>query len=145
MQISWQILDQNGLINIICVLFSLTDSKAAVQIQIYQCKICEMAFESLSDLKRHKACHISEKKRRCKKCCKYFRDIESHFRNCRRMSNDVYQCVHCKKYFSAKRSLVEHVRAQHQGRTYPCVLCGKEFKYLMSRSRHMSSIHNISN
>lgn len=48
-----------------------------------------------------------------------------------------FRCGHCQRLFSTKGNLARHIQATHVGgRTFPCHLCGKEFKRKEDRKTH---------
>lgn len=52
--------------------------------------------------------------------------------------NTQFKCERCSRLFSTKGNLSRHVQATHVGgHTFPCPICGKEFKRKEDRTTHI--------
>lgn len=82
------------------------------------CKICQKGYLSSSQLSRHMAIHLNEKKYKC--------TVE----NCDRGFNDI-------------SSLRIHVKIHSDDRNYVCTICSMSFKYPTSLRSHYYSHSNV--
>lgn len=87
-----------------------------VKTTITTCAVCEEVFNNRSALRRHKRLHLSESER------------EAY----------IHSCSFCKKTFSARYRLNEHVANMHTGeKNHVCSVCGKRYYLSYELKRHM--------
>ena len=55
-----------------------------------------------------------------------------------------YTCENCRKTFSRKYNLDQHIKSVHEGiRNYKCEFCDRSFSHAQSLDRHRFSVHYI--
>ncbi|XP_061163813.1 zinc finger protein 91-like [Saccostrea echinata] len=106
-----------------------------------KCKLCEKVFSSHQHLKRHMLSHKNSKLicDVCGKMYKSTRTLKKH----KKLHSIGYEipeleCIHCKKSFTSKTSLENHIETQHAGKksAFLCPTCGKVFTRKYSLKQH---------
>ncbi|XP_062592918.1 zinc finger protein 354C-like [Saccostrea cucullata] len=106
-----------------------------------KCKLCEKVFSSHQHLGRHMLSHKNSQFicDVCGKIYKSARTLEKH----KKSHNIDYkipqlECIHCKKSFSSKAVLQNHIETQHAGKksSFLCSTCGKVFTRKYSLQQH---------
>lgn len=57
----------------------------------------------------------------------------------------MFPCAVCEKVYKAKRSMLAHVKTQHEGRKFTCAVCAKTYtrKHDMLRHKKLTHVVNI--
>ncbi|XP_076152701.1 uncharacterized protein LOC143136095 [Alosa pseudoharengus] len=104
----------------------------------HQCILCEKAFVTFTQLKRHMRKHIEEKSHKCLQCGKAFitsTDLRRHMLI--HTGEKPHKCVQCGKAFSQMSSLKSHVLKHTGEKPHKCVQCGKAFSRMYTLKSHM--------
>jgi len=108
----------------------------------HYCTICGKKFESLGALEYHRAKHYN-KKYSCKLCDKKFGSRQARYRH-EQKHKEAYVCNICKKVFTTKDFLLEHIIYVHKKESdkyIKCDVCGKTMQARLLK-RHMREIHD---
>jgi len=110
----------------------------------FKCDQCGKTFMSLNSLTNHVRAHSNERPFQCETCLTSFKkqgDLTNHEQTCR-TGVLPYSCGVCSKQFAAANSLANH-NLVHQGSSFTCSKCGKEFKKPGSYSKHEKSCQSV--
>lgn len=106
-----------------------------------KCHLCKKVFPSSQHLKRHMITH-KHSQCICDICGKIYknsRTLEKHKKiHAINYKTPNFECLHCKKSFSSKSVLENHVETQHAGKkpAFLCATCGKAFTRKYSLEQH---------
>ncbi|KPJ05870.1 Zinc finger protein 227 [Papilio xuthus] len=90
-----------------------------------QCDVCKAFFITRDNMSCHRSLHLTAYK--CQSKLSYHRGV------CHKESP---QCDCCGKVFASKLTLKYHLNVIHNGETYPCPICGKQFQWKRNLARH---------
>ncbi|CAL8080183.1 unnamed protein product [Orchesella dallaii] len=94
----------------------------------FNCEVCNKAFGSERDLRKHLVVHRTESNFVCEECGKAFRRPESLKKHKMIHTGDKkFKCTYCSKAFVFQKYLVQHLRIHTGERPYVCDYCGKNF------------------
>jgi len=78
----------------------------------------------------------------CFVCSKQYDDISNHYREIHPETSEPFYCLACKKYFSSRGLLLEHLDTDHNFKlSYSCEYCINSFETQSKLNRHHSEIH----
>ena len=104
------------------------------KMQSYTCKLCELVYTELTDLKKHKRnAHERIRNFKCKTCGKGFFELshlDTHMRKIHQIS-DIINCDICDKSFTKRLDLKIHINEVHEK---ICKICNKEFDSKIERN-----------
>lgn len=109
------------------------------------CDECGVKFTNWSQLVEHRRkVHKKEQRYSCDLCDKTFcrkPNIKQHMQLHLSSATEVFQCDYqnCPKFYSAKRNLMSHIRAKHEGRRWTCDLCQRELSSKQKFEQHIES------
>ena len=128
----------------------------------YQCKICEMKFDTQKLRLQHHYLTHKEMKFKCEKCEKLFPFkslCKSHIIVCGRQdqkqklinidycindnesSGKKYQCLKCEKRFGTSLTIRQHIYHRHKDRHFRCEHCNKLFPFNHTLKHHKKICH----
>ena len=108
---------------------------------MYECKICDKGFQFESQKREHMRVHQTQGDWVCfkPKCGKWFKresELNAHLFS----HNKVPQkCEHCPYTNPDPRNLRAHMRKHSNMLPFKCSQCGKGFKWVQQRVRHLNS------
>ncbi|XP_073819208.1 uncharacterized protein [Musca autumnalis] len=107
----------------------------------FKCNQCDRIFISKEKLDEHSLTHKNHPCLECKQVCDSVEElsvhmIEVHNRNARN------QCHVCKKVFTMKASLVDHLRVHSGDKPFLCTICGKRFTQNSNLRQHIMRHQN---
>ena len=108
---------------------------------MFECKVCDHGFQFLSQLREHMRVHQSQGDWVCfkPKCGKHFKwesELNAHLL----VHNKVQlQCDQCPYHNPDPRNLRAHKQRHDDSRPFKCAQCGKRFKWVQQRKRHLKS------
>ena len=106
------------------------------------CPICNEEFKSHAFLLQHYAVHYSNYI--CKVCGEGHSSQSSLMRHAWKHTLRPHPCKQCKKSYSNKDSLNQHIRQKHIGiDLYSCELCSQRFPNYTARNHHRTKDHGI--
>lgn len=106
----------------------------------YLCSKCGKAFYTSHGLKQHALTHKDVAQFKCGFCNKIYKSRQSlkeHFRVAHSSNRKLYVCVTCGKRYTARSSLMVHVKTHNGEKPYACPYCPKSYtrpKYLKVHS-----------
>ena len=104
--------------------------------QAFNCLICNTAFRTNNELKRHKIIHRPKKLRHCLICLEVFSHSHQLKRHMKIHTEQRFSCSQCHKAFSGARRFGIHQKVHT---TLDCSSCNKPFKYLYKLKRHQKT------
>lgn len=113
--------------------------------KLKECEDCHLKFPNWSQLVEHRRkTHRKDQRLLCDLCDKSFcrkPNIRQHMQLHLASSSEVFQCHYenCPSFYSAKRNLMSHIRAKHEGRRWACDLCERELSSLQKLQQHIQS------
>ena len=116
--------------------------KSSKRAKKYGCRMCEMRVDTAQELKAH---HTSKHGiMYCKSCTKAFNNQLSLTRHEYEHKNRPYACTVCGEDFPFESQLATHKLSHSDQRKYACSVktCGKRFKNLGNRNRHIKAHTN---
>ncbi|XP_055855561.1 transcription factor grauzone-like [Episyrphus balteatus] len=112
-----------------------------------QCPTCGNGFLTDATLQKHiQKIHSTDYDNICEICAKIVRGnaaFERHMKEHEGIVLPRFQCNICGMWLKTKRILVKHIE-KHDGRTYPCKVCGKHSASKSALQSHMSYVHDLS-
>ncbi|KAH3860487.1 uncharacterized protein LOC127865678 [Dreissena polymorpha] len=117
--------------------FNKTEVKCA-------CKICQVPFSKVDDLKEHyHKVHNGSKRQVCIQCGQTLSSKDSLARHYSifHQSDYPFQCDMCSQRFKIKEGLCRHMKFVHKDKGYPCEVCGRVFTQPVNLKKHMM-LHN---
>ncbi|XP_061389469.1 zinc finger protein 569-like [Musca vetustissima] len=107
----------------------------------FKCNQCDRIFISKEKLDEHSLTHKTHPCLECKQVCDSVEElsehmIEVHNRNARN------QCHVCKKVFTMKASLIDHLRVHSGDKPFLCTICGKRFTQNSNLRQHIMRHQN---
>ena len=108
---------------------------------MFECKHCEKGFHFESQLHKHLRVHQSQGDWTCfkLKCGKRFKcesELNAHLIA---HNKKEYKCDQCAYSNPDPRNLRVHQRKHSNRKLFLCPLCGKGFKWVQQRRRHLNS------
>uniref|UniRef100_A0A1I8NQ46 Protein krueppel n=2 Tax=Stomoxys calcitrans TaxID=35570 RepID=A0A1I8NQ46_STOCA len=102
----------------------------------FKCNQCERIFISQENLDTHRATHNNHTCLECHKICNSIEDLSEHMINIHKR-NARNQCHVCKKVFTMKASLMDHLRIHSGEKPFLCTVCGKSFRQNSNLRQHL--------
>ena len=111
------------------------DSKSS-----FQCKVCDLEFESLQKLKTHEQTHFHK----CEQCEKGF-SSQSQLNTHVTTLHVEYECDLCEDVFSSQSELNEHMTTLHieYSLPYKCGRCEERFSTKSNLNVHLNKKHKV--
>lgn len=110
------------------------------------CPTCGNGFLTDATLQKHiQKVHSTDYDNICEICAKIVRGnaaFERHMKEHEGIVLPRFQCTVCGLWLKTKRILVKHTE-KHDGRTYPCKVCGKQSASKSALQSHMSYVHDL--
>ena len=108
---------------------------------MYECDACSRGFHFASQLQEHKQVHQAQGdwvcfKPKCGKRFKHESELNAHLLS---HNKKELQCDECPYKNSDVRNLRAHKRWHSDALPFKCALCGKGFKWIQQRIRHLKS------
>ena len=108
---------------------------------MYECDVCSRGFHFASQLQEHKRAHQTQGDWVCfkPKCGKRFKresELNAHLLS---HNKKELQCNECPYKNSDARNLRAHKRRHSDALPFKCAFCGKGFKWIQQRIRHLKS------
>ena len=108
---------------------------------MYKCKICDKGFQFESQKRKHMRLHQMQGDWVCfkPKCGKHFKresELNTHLFSHNRV---LQKCEHCPYTNSDPHNLRVHMRKHSNVLPFKCSQCGKDFKWVQQRVRHLNS------
>ncbi|XP_075237059.1 uncharacterized protein LOC142333616 isoform X2 [Lycorma delicatula] len=105
----------------------------------YACNYCQLSFNYLSLLKRHRNIHIKEKQYICNFCQKsYSQSINLKIHLNTHTKEKEYVCNVCQKTFSRNSHLKEHLNTHTKEKLFVCDFCQKSFSRNSNLKVHLN-------
>lgn len=121
-------------------MFKHADSK------LFLCSKCGKSFHTSNGLRQHLISHKDIAQFKCGFCNKTYKSRQSlkeHFRVAHSSNRKLFVCVECGKSFTAKSTLMMHVKSHNGVKQFACTQCPKSFtraSYLRAHSTvHMGT------
>lgn len=111
----------------------------------YKCNYpeCTKAYTNSSHLKRHIETHTSTKKKlQCSKCPLMISNLHNLKRHHARVHSNVLTCNECKRKFTKKHQLIQHIALHYNVISYQCNQCDKRLISIKNLKRH-EKLHEI--
>lgn len=102
----------------------------------FQCKICQLGFNSEETLKEHQLSHAKPGKYKCHKCNLTY-DSKAHFWMHTKTHEACYVCSVCNRSFRDTSLLAIHRRKHWRVRPYQCPQCHRAFSVPATLRRHL--------
>ena len=118
------------------------DSVEEELLEVSQCDLCPMCFNSEGDLTKHKS-----DGHRCEFCSFTFHSVEAKLNHMR--NNHNYQCHKCNQTFTLKKDLKNHDCQEWPESydqiqpTFNCNICDKSFHTNERRDQHVKDSHTV--
>ncbi|XP_046963871.1 gastrula zinc finger protein XlCGF57.1-like [Vanessa cardui] len=96
----------------------------------YLCPKCGKGFHTSSGLRQHLLSHIDVNQFKCGFCNKTYKSRQSlkeHFRVAHSSNRKLFVCVTCGKRFTAKSTLMMHIKSHKGLKEFPCSDCSKSY------------------
>ncbi|CAG7836595.1 unnamed protein product [Allacma fusca] len=109
--------------------------------RIFNCKDCSEEFETFVAYRSHIKVH-SESKRTCKTCNIVFNrkyHLLQHTLSAHSENRREYKCTveSCTRIYCHEKNLKQHIRLTHEGKSYPCELCGRSLSSKQKLKLHV--------
>jgi len=106
----------------------------------WECGICGKDFKHQYTLVRHLPVHTDERKFKCDKCEKAFRQLSTltQHKASKHSSSKPYVCEICTKSFSRVSILINHKKIHKNGKDFRCNICEKAFHQKINLKMHMN-------
>ena len=106
----------------------------------WECGICGKDFKHQYTLVRHLPVHTDERKFKCDKCEKAFRQLSTltQHKASKHTSSKPYVCEICTKSFSRVSILINHKKIHQNGKDFQCTICEKAFHQKTNLKMHMN-------
>jgi len=116
----------------------VTKDKATTK--CWECGICGKDFKHQYTLVRHLPIHTDERKFKCDKCEKAFRQLSTltQHKASKHSSSKPYVCEICTKSFSRVSILINHKKIHENGKDFQCNICEKAFHQKINLKVHMN-------
>ncbi|XP_050352977.1 gastrula zinc finger protein XlCGF57.1-like [Nymphalis io] len=96
----------------------------------FLCPKCGKSFHTSSGLRQHLLSHIDINQFKCGFCNKTYKSRQSlkeHFRVAHSSNRKLFACVTCGKRFTAKSTLMMHIKSHKGLKEYSCTDCSKSY------------------
>lgn len=96
----------------------------------FLCPKCGKSFHTSSGLRQHLLSHIDVNQFKCGFCNKTYKSRQSlkeHFRVAHSSNRKLFVCVTCGKRFTAKSTLMMHIKSHKGLKEFPCPDCPKSY------------------
>uniref|UniRef100_A0A1A9W702 Protein krueppel n=1 Tax=Glossina brevipalpis TaxID=37001 RepID=A0A1A9W702_9MUSC len=111
----------------------------------FKCDNCGKIFLTEKNLEAHIATHTNEQTcLECKKTCGSIEELSAHMID-EHNRNPRNQCNVCKKVFTMKTSLMDHMRIHSGEKPFLCTICGKSFRQNSNLRQHLMRHTNEKN
>ncbi|KAI9577116.1 zinc finger protein 354B [Glossina fuscipes] len=111
----------------------------------FKCDACGKIFLTEKNLEAHIATHTNEQTcLECKKTCGSIEELSAHMIS-EHNRNPRNQCKVCKKVFTMKTSLMDHMRIHSGEKPFLCTICGKSFRQNSNLRQHLMRHTNEKN
>uniref|UniRef100_A0A1B0A0I6 Protein krueppel n=1 Tax=Glossina pallidipes TaxID=7398 RepID=A0A1B0A0I6_GLOPL len=111
----------------------------------FKCDTCGKIFLTEKNLEAHVATHTNEQTcLECKKTCGSIEELSAHMIS-EHNRNPRNQCKVCKKVFTMKTSLMDHMRIHSGEKPFLCTICGKSFRQNSNLRQHLMRHTNEKN
>lgn len=109
------------------------------------CQHCGKGFDTMALLRQHQRTHKNARFN-CLYCDKLYKSkqaLNEHYRVAHSKNRYAYTCTKCKKDFTAKATLISHMKTHNEDRNlFSCVHCPKKFARQSSLRTH-SELHTV--
>ena len=122
-----------------------SQQESSSQAQNFSCGYCEIAIQSVSDLKDHLLSNHKEenlKKQELKVDIKNESSKEPKHEIKKKQNKEKYYCETCQKGFSNLSNFKRHMRINHEDSHVKCDLCDMVFDDKDYMQTHIQHIHN---
>ena len=108
---------------------------------MYECDVCSRGFQFASQLKEHKRVHQAQGDWVCfkPKCGKRFKRESKLNAHLVSHNKKLLHCDECPYTNPDPRNLRAHKRRHSDALPFVCSLCGRGFKWVQQRIRHLKS------
>ncbi|CAK6442304.1 unnamed protein product [Pipistrellus nathusii] len=126
----------------------------------FECDICHQRYSTKSNLTVHRRKHSNgtdfhQKEHKCPYCNKlhaskktlakhvkrFHPENAQEFISIKKTKSESWKCEICKKYFTRKPHLEEHMILHSQDKPFKCTYCEEHFKSRFARLKHQEKFH----